>query len=343
MDELRAISTFVRAAELGSFNKVAQVQGTTPQAVSKTIRHLEHHLGVRLIHRTTRRSSLTEEGQRLFESVRGSLSELVAAVDRAKRAAKDDEGVIRVSARSAIGRRVLMPLVVAFRQLHPAIEFDLHLEERDADPVGDRIDVSFVVGEQPTNQIIARRLFPVQQVVCASPRYLDAHSVPQFPAQLDAHRCIGYRHPATGKVSPWDFVANNERIRHSVPLVLCSSDPEAQLQAVLTGIGIGRVDSITAAESLRSGKLTPLLTEWESDEIALYLCYAQRADMPARVRLFVDFAVARLMNNGEFTMSRAELGALSRCSAQPACAGDRPFGLYERGLERHEVASLAAA
>jgi DNA-binding transcriptional LysR family regulator len=311
MYELRAISTFVRAAELGSFNRVAEVLGTTPQSISKTIRQLEHNLGVRLIHRTTRRSSLTEEGQQLFESVKTSLAELTAAVERTKSAARDSEGVIRVSARSAIGRRVLMPLVMAFRQLYPAIEFDLHLEEEDADPVGNRIDVSFVAGEQPATQVIARRLFPVRRIVCASPRYLDALSAPQSPSQLDGHRCIGFRHAATGKVTPWEFVGENGRTRQAVPVVLCCSDPEAELQAVLSGVGIGRLDSITAAESLREGALVPLLTEWESDELALYLCYAQRQDMPARVRLFIDFAVAKLQHSREFSMSPDKLSGLA--------------------------------
>lgn len=127
---------------LYSFNKVALLQGTTPQAVSKTIRMLEQQLGVRLIHRTTRSSSLTEGGQRLFEAVRHSLVDLKAAVDRARKSAKDHEGVIRVSAPAAIGRRVLMPLVTTFRTLHPAIEFDLLLEERYVDQVASRVDVS---------------------------------------------------------------------------------------------------------------------------------------------------------------------------------------------------------
>lgn len=324
MDELRAISVFVRAAELGSFNKVALAQGTTPQAVSKTVRLLEHHLGVRLIHRTTRRSSLTEDGQRLFDSVKSSLDELMAAVERARSSARDSEGVIRVSARTAIGRRILLPLVAAFRQQHPSIEFDLILEEREVDPVSDRIDVSLIAGEQPSTQVIARKLFPIQQVVCASPQYIDDHSIPMTPDDLALHRCIGYRQPGTGKVTPWAFDGNNERTRHTVPLVLCCSDPEAELQAVLTGIGIGRFDSITAAESIRNGQLVPLLTDWVSDDNAMFLCYAQRNDMPTRVRLFIDFAIARLSGSPEFSMSRDELRAhwhegLSRRScAEPA-------------------------
>lgn len=294
MDELKAISTFVRAAELGSFNKAAQVQGTTPQAVSKTVRLLEQRLGVRLIHRTTRHSALTDDGQRLFDAVRSSLAELRAALERARRSAREQEGVVRVSARPAIGRRVLLPLVTTFREQFPGIEFDLLLEERDIEPVGSRVDVSLLAGEQPAAHVIARRLFPISKVICAAPGYLAARPVPHQPADLLAHRCIGHRLPGSPKMLPWVFVGPAGREEHAVPVVLCCSDPEAELQAVLSGIGIGRIDSITAADDLRSGRLVPLLMHWASDPVALHLCYAQRDDMPARVRLFIDYAMSTL-------------------------------------------------
>lgn len=309
MDELRAISVFVRAAELGSFNKVALAQGTTPQAVSKTVRLLEHQLGVRLIHRTTRRSALTEDGQRLFDSVKRSLDELVAAVERVRNSARHHEGVIRVGARTAIGRRILLPLVAEFRQQHPAIEFDLVLEEREVDFISDRLDVSLVAGEQPSTRVIARKLFPIQQVVCASPKYLWMHSMPMTPGELVAHRCTGHRRPGMGKLSSWDFGGSAGRTRQTVPLVLCCSDPEAEMQAVLAGIGIGRIDSITAVQNIRNGQLVPLLTDWAPEDVAMHLCYAQRADMPARVRLFIDFAMAKLKDSAEFSLSRDELRA----------------------------------
>jgi len=169
MDELRAVSTFVRAAELGSFHKAAQDQGMTPQAVSKSVRQLEQHLGVRLFHRTRRKSSLTEEGQRLFDSVRENLDGLVAALSRARSAVRDEEGVIRISAGGAVGRKVLVPLLAAFNRQCPAIEFDLLLEDGFTDAVSDRIDVGFRSGAPPTHQVVARRLFAIQQIVCAAP------------------------------------------------------------------------------------------------------------------------------------------------------------------------------
>jgi DNA-binding transcriptional LysR family regulator len=322
MDELRAITTFIRAAELGNFNRAAAAQGTTPQAVSKTVRQLEQHLGVRLFHRTTRKSSLTEEGQRLLDSVRVSLDGLVAALNQARSAALDDEGLIRISAAGAVGRKVLLPMLAEFSQLHPGIQFDLVLEEGSTDAVGERIDVGFRAGNPPTAQVVSRRLFPIQLILCASPGYLAANGVPARLSDLAHHRCIGYRQPGTGRAFPWEFHIKGETVSQTVPVVLCCSDPEAEMQAVSLGMGIGQIDSINAAAPIRSGRLVPLLTRHVSDRIGLYLYYAHRSDMPRRVRRFVDFAVQKLKGGEGFHLTAAELSACSR--NVNATGGDTP-------------------
>ena len=312
MDELRAISTFVRAAELGSFNKAALDQGTTPQAVSKNVRQLEQHLGVRLFHRTTRKSSLTEDGQRLFDSVRENLDGLVAALNRARSAVREDEGVIRISAGGAVGRKVLVPLLAEFAERYPAIEFDLRLEDGFTDAVSDRIDVGFRAGNPPSTQVVARRLFAIQQIVCASPAYLALHGAPTRRSDLAHHRCTGYRQPGTGRPFPWEFDVRGETVFQAVQAAFCSSDPEAEMQAVLAGMGIGQIDGINAAAPIRDGRLVPLLTTHVSERMGLYLYYAQRADMPGRVRRFIDFAAERLKGADAFFLPAAELRAKAR-------------------------------
>lgn len=316
MDELRAISTFVRAAESGSFNKAAHMQGTTPQAVSKAIRQLEQHLGVRLFHRTTRKSSLTEEGQRLFDSVRANLDGLTGAINKARSAVRDDEGLIRISAGGSAGRKVLLPVLVAFAQKYPAIEFDLLFEDRTTDAVGERIDVGFRAGNPPTAQVVARRLFSIQQIVCASPSYLDAHGSPRQLDELCTHRCTGYRQPGTGRPMPWEFDVKGETLFRQMPVVLCCGDPDAEMQAVAAGMGVGQIDSINAAAPIRAGELIPLLTSHITDRMGFYIYYAQRADMPGRVRKFIDFAVERLLASEDFYLPMAELRALAKAHSK---------------------------
>lgn len=305
MDELRAIATFIRAAELGSFNRAATAQGITPQAVSKNIRQLEHYLGVRLFHRTTRKNTLTEDGQLLFDSVRASMEGFSGALNRVKNSAKGDQGLIRVSAGGAVGRKVLMPLVAEFTRLHPGVTFDLVLEDRSTDTVGERIDLGFKAGNAPTAQVVSRWLFPIQLIVCATPSYLQSHGIPQTIDDLANHRCIGYRQPGTGRPVPWEFQVQGEILYRSMDYVVCCSDPEAEMHAVLSGIGVGQIDSINATAEIHAKHLVPLLTHSTSDRMGLYLYYAQRTDMPGRVRRFIDFAAERLQGGEEFQIRRS--------------------------------------
>jgi DNA-binding transcriptional LysR family regulator len=312
VDQLRAISTFLRAAELGSFNRVAQVQGTTAQAVSKSVRQLEQHLGVRLFHRTTRKSSLTEEGQRLFESVRESMDGVTAAINGIRSAAREDEGLIRISAGGATGRKVILPLVAAFRTSHPNITFDLVLEDGATDSVRERIDLGFKAGNAPTAQVVSRRLFDIQLTLCATPDYLAAHGTPTSLDDLQRHACIGYRQPGTGRAVPWEFIVKGETVHRTMNHVVCCSDPEAEMHATLSGMGIGQIDSINATEPIRRGALVPLLVRHTSERMGLYLYYAQRTDMPARVRRFIDFAAEQLRGGAAFHVPLSELRARAR-------------------------------
>ncbi|RZT35593.1 LysR family transcriptional regulator [Cupriavidus agavae] len=312
MDELRAISTFIRAAELGSFNRAAHAQGSTPQAVSKAIRQLEEHLGVRLFHRTTRKSALTDDGARLLESVRDSMEGVRAAMSRVRCAAYEDEGLIRISAGGAVGRKVLMPVLAEFSSLYPAITFDLLLEDRLTDAVAERIDVGFKAGNAPVLQVVSRRLFPIQLVVCASPDYLAMCNAPVRIDDLAKHRCVGYRQPGTVQPMPWEFEVKGETVFKTMAPVFCCSDPEAEMHAVLTGIGIGQIDSINAAAPLRAGQLVPLLVGSTSERMGLYMFYAQRSNMPRRVRRFIDFVIARLGAASDFHVPAATLRKMAK-------------------------------
>ncbi|RYZ11345.1 MAG: LysR family transcriptional regulator [Comamonadaceae bacterium] len=309
MDQLRAITTFVRAAEHGSFNKAALAQGTTPQAVSKSIRQLEQHLGVRLFHRTTRKNALTQEGERLFGEVRPSLDAMADAIDRARSSVRDEEGLIRISAGSSAGRKVVMPLLKTFSAMHPGVEFDLVFEDRATDIVAERIDVGFQSGNAPRTQVVARRLFAIQQIVCASPAYLAAHGAPRRVAQLADHRCTGYRQPGTGRPMPWEFDAKGETVFQPISPFLSCSDPEAEMQAVVDGLAIGQIDSINAAEPIRAGVLVPLLTTQVSGRMGFYIYYAQRKNLPARIRRFIDFAVANLKDSEAYHLPPGQLRA----------------------------------
>lgn len=309
MDRLRVIATFVRAAELGSFQQAAVAQGITPQAVSKAVRQLEHELGVRLFHRTTRKSSLTEDGRRFLEAVKPALDEVMNAWSRTRRSAEDDEGLVRITAPGPVGRRVLVPLLVEFRRLYPKVQIDMLLDEHFTDIVAERIDVGLRCGSAPDAQLVVRKLFPIQVITCAAPSYLAEHGRPRSIDDLARHACTGYRQPNTGRLLQWEFAVDGELVLRDVPLALCTNDGDAELAAVIAGMAIGQIDSISAAPHLREGRIVPVLPQTVSERHAAYLYYPQRRDMPQRVRRFIDFLVERLQGSDDWRFTGDALRA----------------------------------
>ena len=309
MNEVRAISIFVRAATLGNLRKAAVDQGISPQAASHAVMQLEKSLGVRLFHRTTRKLSLTEEGERLLQSVEPALATLSSAIDDARRAKDEVAGPLRVSAPMALGRAVLWQSVLEFAALYPDVQLDVRFDDHFTDLVSDRADVGFRGGSPPSGGAIARRLLPIQLIVCASPAYIERHGKPMSVDELDAHRCTGYRRANTGKQAPWEFLIGNEIVYRDVAATLCANDIDAEAAAVLAGLAIGQLGSFSAVEHIRGGRLVPLLTRHVTQRESIYIYYRHRTEQPLRVRTFIDFMIGRLADNRNYFLEPAELRA----------------------------------
>ncbi|HEX3634096.1 MAG TPA: LysR family transcriptional regulator [Paraburkholderia sp.] len=309
MNEVRAITIFVRAAALGSLRKAAVDQGISPQAASHAVMQLEKELGVRLFHRTTRKLSLTEEGQGLLDSVKPALAILSSALDDARRSKDEIAGPLRVSAPRAVGHTVLWPYFLEFAELHPNVQVDVQFDDHFTDLVSDRADVGFRGGSPPSGGTIARRLLPIQLIVCASPGYIERHGAPRTIDELDGHRCTGYRRANTGKQAPWEFLIGDEIVYRDVATALCVNDTDAETQAVLAGLGIGQLGSFSATLPIRRGQLVPLLVKHVTQREAIYIYYRHRTEQPLRVRTFIDFMVGRLAGNRNFYLEPSELRA----------------------------------
>ncbi|BCF93429.1 LysR family transcriptional regulator [Paraburkholderia largidicola] len=309
MNEVRAISIFVRAATVGSLRKAAVDQGISPQAASHAVMQLEKSLGVRLFHRTTRKLSLTEEGQRLLHSVEPALATLSSAIDDARRTKDEVAGPLRVSAPMALGRAVLWPSVLEFAALYPDVQLDVRFDDHFTDLVSDRADVGFRGGSPPSGGTIARRLLPIQLIVCASPAYIERHGQPSTVDALDAHRCTGYRRANTGKQAPWEFLIGNEIVYRDVAASLCANDIDAETDAVLAGLAIGQLGSFSAVSHIRSKRLVPLLAQHVTQRESIYIYYRHRTEQPLRVRTFIDFMIGRLADNKAYFLEPAELRA----------------------------------
>lgn len=309
INELRAMETFAKAVELGSLRKAAAAQGISPQAASQAMSQLEQHLGVRLLHRTTRSISLTQEGQQLLEATQPALAMLERAIQRVRSAKDEIAGPLHIAAPRSGFVPVIWPVVDAFCRKYPEIQPDVHLDDQISNWVLERTDVGFRIGAPPEEGLIARKLFPVQLIVCASPAYLERHGVPEHVEDLSEHRCSVFRHPATGQVFPWYLRVNGEVVRRDLPPALSSNDIELELNAVLDGQVIGQVSGISAVPHIRAGRIKPVLLQHMTDHMGLYLYYGSRRTQPARVRRFIDFAFEQLGDQSKFVLTDAELQA----------------------------------
>jgi DNA-binding transcriptional LysR family regulator len=307
INELRSITTFVRTVELGSLSKSALAQQISPQAASKALNQLEQYLGVRLFHRTTRSMSLTEEGQRFFEAAKPSLIGLQQALQAARHTKEDFAGPLRIVGPRTVLQTVIGPVLDEYCRLYPEVQQDVQLDDRIGNWVEDRVDVGFRLGNPPEEGLIARRLFPMQLVICASPTYLRKYGVPQSLHELDTHRCSAFRRSSDGRVVPWRVrVGDSMQDQHVTP-AFCTNDETFELRAVLAGEVIGQLAVPTAAPMIRSGSLVPLLLENMVDHYSLFVYYGSRAAQPARVRCFIDLIVERLTDNVDFVLGKEEL------------------------------------
>ncbi|MDM0045880.1 LysR family transcriptional regulator [Variovorax dokdonensis] len=307
INELRSIATFAKAAELGSLRQAAAAQGMTPQAASQALAQLERYLGVRLFHRTTRSLSLTDEGRQFLEGAQPALIGMQRALLMARQSKDEIAGPLRIVGPHSVFAPVLWPVLDEFCRLYPEVQPDVQLDDRIGNWVEDRVDVGFRIGRSPAEGVIARKLFPLQLIICAAPAYLAAHGAPDSLHALAVHRCSVFRSSATGKVLPWYVKVEDSIVQHEVVPALCFNDEVLETEAVLAGHVLGLLTSVAAAPHIRSGRLVPLLVDHVADQSSTFVYYGSRAEQPRRVRAFIDLAVQRLTDNPDYVLTAKEL------------------------------------
>jgi DNA-binding transcriptional LysR family regulator len=309
INELRSITTFVKTTELGSLRQAAVAQGISPQAASQALAQLEQHLGVRLFHRTRRNMSLTDEGRQFLEAAQPSLAGLQRALQVARHSKDEIAGPLRIVGPRSTFLPVLWPVIDEFARRYPTVQPDVQLDDRIGNWVEDRVDVGFRVGRSAEEGVIARRLFTLQLIICASPDYIARHGVPETPEALALHRCSVFRHPATGRALPWYFKVGDSVVLHEVVPAMSTNEEQLEIEAVLAGHVIAMLTGVTAAAHIRAGRLVPLLTAYIPDHMGIYVYYGSRTSQPARARAFIELAVERLLDNRDYFLTTKELAS----------------------------------
>ncbi len=309
INELRAIATFAKAVELGSLRKAASAQGTSPQAASQAVAQLEEHLGVRLLHRTTRNIALTDEGRQFLEAAQPALASLDRAMQQVRASKDGDTGPLHIVGPGSCFTHVLWPLIDEYCCRFPEVHPDVLLEDRIGNWVEDRVDVGFRIGSQAEEGVVARRLFPIQLIICAAPEYLARYGAPDSIDDLPLHRCSVFRSLQDKRLLPWTVKIDGETVARDIPPVFSTNSADLEIDAVLSGKAIGSLAAMSVAPHIRAGRLVPLLVQNLDDHFSLFVYYGSRTAQPSRVRAFIDLAIERLTDNAKYLLSREELEA----------------------------------
>jgi DNA-binding transcriptional LysR family regulator len=292
MDRLTSMAVFVKTADLGSFAAAAEALTLSPQMVAKHVVHLEDRLGTALIHRTTRRQSLTDVGRAFYERCRAVLAEAEAADQLALDMRAQPKGVLRVNAPITFGEAPLAPMVMRYLAAHPQVQVDLTLTDRYVDALEEGYDVLVRIGDIGQAGLVALPLAPYRLIACAAPSYLARRGVPTTPAELEAHDCLGYGTWSPALLSRWQFtkagrteeVAANGRMR--------STNWKALLRAALEGYGVTLGPVGILAEEIAAGRLTQVLADYEGPSRPMYVLYPAGRRPTTKVRSFVDAVMA---------------------------------------------------
>ncbi len=296
---VRTILSFVQAVDAGSFAAAARALGISSPAISKNVASLERALGVRLMNRTTRTLSLTDEGSAFLKQARIALEALDSAVDAVAAQRSETSGHVRISTSAAFGRDQLMPVLPGLLARYPALSIEADFDDRVVDLVRDGYDLAIRGGRIADSALVSRTICHLNMILVASPDYLARQGVPSSPQELRQHRLIARRFLG-GKVSPWNFKAADGSIitldLESAAVIL--SAPEALAQAASSGIGIAQVGVHHAWNYLVAGKLKVLLFgAHDPGSYEMVIQYPHRALMAPRVRVTIDYLLSEFSKN----------------------------------------------
>ena len=293
MNPASDLAVFVRTIDLGTFAAVGDELGLTSSGVSRIVSRLENRLGVKLIHRTTRRLVLTQEGETYLPHARNILAAMEIAEADVASIHGQPRGNIRINTGTAFAKHKLVPLLSRFMTAYPEITVDLSVSDRRIDPVIDQIDVTIRVGPLADSELIGVGLGDVRRVIAASPRYLSRYGVPERATDLLDHNCL----QLTGfaRLAKWPFLENGKRFLLPVKGTLSSDSADALLDMALTGAGVIRVGDFLGEAALSDGRLMPLLSDCHDDDpqAITALILPGRQSIP-RVRKFIDFLKSEL-------------------------------------------------
>jgi DNA-binding transcriptional LysR family regulator len=280
-----AYSLFARIVEAGSLSAAGRALGLSPAMVSKRLARLEARLGVRLVHRTTRRLTTTDVGQAFYEEVTAILAAARAAEARVAGRVGSPSGRLRVSVPTSFGRRHIAPRLKPFLEAHPRIDMELELTDSFIDLVGDRFDLAVRIAPAVDGSLTAHPLAPNRRFLCASPAYLDEHGTPKTPEELAAHHML-----AASSQLPWRLESGGETTAIGGTSRVRTNSSDVVRELSLAGLGIALRSTWDVAEELRTGTLIRILPSWQgASDVGIFAVHPRSTLVAPNVQAFVDY------------------------------------------------------
>lgn len=292
MDRWQAMKVFAKVAETGSFAETARLMHLSAPAVTRAVASLEDVIGARLFIRTTRSVKLTEAGTRYFDDCRRILSDIAEAEAAAGGSYANPTGTLAVTASALFGQMYVLPIMTEYLNSHPGMRARTLFIDRPVNIVEEGIDVAVRIGHLPDSGFTAVKVGTVRRVICGSPSYFERHGVPMVPADLKNHRIAA---STSAWASPeWRFAGDQRVTIH--PVLQCNTN-EAVIATAKEGWGLTRILHYQIGPALVEGHLQIVLGEYEEPPLPIHILYPEGRHAPAKVRAFIDLAVARLREN----------------------------------------------
>ncbi len=291
---LPAVAAFACVARHASFTRAAAELGVSPSALSQTVRALEARLGLRLLHRTTRRVGLTEHGERFLQRVAPGLSQIDAAFEDLDALRDRPAGKLRINLPRFVAEHLVLPRLPGFLARYPEVDVELYQEAGFADLVAGGFDAGIRLGESLARDMVALPIGPrMRQVVVGAPAYFARHPAPRTPQELIEHDCIGLR-KASGRLYAWEFtdpqrLAGKRDFDIQVEGRLVFNDSRLGRLAALAGLGLAQLFEWEVADDLAAGRLQRVLDDWLQPFDGWYIYYPAREQMAPKLRVFIDF------------------------------------------------------
>jgi DNA-binding transcriptional LysR family regulator len=305
MDQVAAMRAFVRIVEAGTFTRASALLDMPKPTMTKLVQALETHLQTKLLHRTTRRVTVTPDGAAYYERVVRLLADLDELDGSMTLSQTTPKGKLRIDVSTSLALLVILPALPDFHARYPDIQVDLGVTDRPVDLVGENVDCVVRGGELTDQSLIARRIGELHFVTCAAPSYLERYGEPLHPADFETeHYVVGYFYAGSGRSHRFNFASNGERHEVSGRYIVSVNDGNAFVAAGLAGLGVIQAPSFMVQQQLATGALRPVLAHWTSDLMPLHVVYPPNRHLSSKLRIFVDW-VADLFASNDFSRRRA--------------------------------------